>query len=332
MDQIHNHYSGPFSVQTSNYQSHYVPAEKPYAVYAFAWEGPNMAIAQHIGTMLTGNVDTKGMMKFEGKAVYRMPQMPMLDFEHCFIPEDMGPLKNDPIHLGFAGDTVGMDTLVKVVSMELRDTDEVCVKTLIDNMRLAGLKVELDNEYKMQDVTGCIDIDVEFEDKVKIAHYVIEVNDGIALRVKIWNAKDKSSSPEDVFSSLWLQIEKWQEIGVTFNRINMIGKDADYQNQVDELLELAKLYGKYKKMEGEHSCLYRLLSCMETIGKGRCFYDDFVMASKKVLWEEYSGYDKDLQLAIELGYVSRDGNILQFLPDLERMATWKWQWLHGEDK
>ena len=37
-------------------------------------------------------------------------------------------------------------------------------------------------------------------------------------------------------------------------------------------------------------------------------------------------------LAIELGYVSRDGNIIQFSPDLERMATWEWKWLHDEDK
>ena len=56
------------------------------------------------------------------------------------------------------------------------------------------------------------------------------------------------------------------------------------------------------------------------------------MAMKKARWESYNDYDKDLQLAIDLGYVSRDGNIIQFSPDLERMATWKWQWLHGEDK
>ena len=30
MDQIHNHYSGPITVQGANYQSHYVPAEKPF--------------------------------------------------------------------------------------------------------------------------------------------------------------------------------------------------------------------------------------------------------------------------------------------------------------
>ena len=35
MDQIHHHFSGPISVLGANYQSHYVPAEKPYAVYDY---------------------------------------------------------------------------------------------------------------------------------------------------------------------------------------------------------------------------------------------------------------------------------------------------------
>ena len=73
MNQIHNNYSGPITVKGTNHQSHYVPAEKPYAVYAYCWEGPTMAIAQLIGTMLTGNVDNDGKMKFDGKAVSRMP-------------------------------------------------------------------------------------------------------------------------------------------------------------------------------------------------------------------------------------------------------------------
>lgn len=93
MEQIHNHYSGPITVQGANYQSHYVPAEKPYAVYAFVWEGPIAEIAQLIGTMLVGKVNEEGNMVFDGKAVYRMvDKNGMLDFQHCFIPEDMGEL------------------------------------------------------------------------------------------------------------------------------------------------------------------------------------------------------------------------------------------------
>ncbi len=34
-----------------------------------------------------------------------------------------------------------------------------------------------------------------------------------------------------------------------------------------------------------------------------------------------SGYDKDLEWAISVGLAERDGNIIQFSPDFERMAT-----------
>lgn len=329
MNQIHNNYSGPITVKGANYQSHYVPAEKPYAVYAYCWEGPTMAIAQLIGTMLTGNVDNDGKMKFDGKAVYRMPCTSMLDFKHCFIPEDMGPLVGTPIHLGFVGDTVGMDTLLKVITMELKYSTSLGVEDLIDNMRLAGLNVKLDNEYKLQDVTGCINIDVIIELDSRTSYYVIAVEEGIALRIKLCE-DGKNEKPQNVMCSLWAQIKNWKKIGVTFEHIHMTDKYADYQNQVDELLELTKLYGKYAKM-GDDYLLYKLLSCLVIIGKGSCFYDDFVMAMKKVIFD-YDGYDKDLQMGIKLGYVSRDGNIIKFLPDLERMANWKWKWLHGEDE
>ena len=73
MDKMQNFYSGPISVQGANYQSHYVPAEKPYAVYAYVMEGPFPAIAQLIGTMLTGKVNDKGKIEYKGKSVYRIP-------------------------------------------------------------------------------------------------------------------------------------------------------------------------------------------------------------------------------------------------------------------
>lgn len=329
MDQIHNHNSGSIMVLGRNYQSHYVPAEKPYAVYAFAWEGPTMAIAQYIGTMLTESLDKDGKVKFTGKAVYRMPGTDMLDFAHCFIPEDMGPLENDPMHIGFAGDTIGIDTLVKVVSMELKDTISLSVKPLIDKMRLAGLKVELENEYKLKDVAGCIDWDVKYEDNVRKTHYVIEVNDGIALRQEICDGDGKSVSPEIVLNRLWTQMKCWQEVGVTFEHIHLTGKYADYQDQVDELLELIKLYDKCAKMADDDFLLFKLLSCLVVIGKSHCSYDAFVMASKEILYgDDNDIYDKDLQMGIDIGYISRDGNDLQFMPALVRMATWKWIWLH----
>ena len=300
MEQIHNHYSGPITVQGANYQSHYVPAEKPYAVYAFVWEGPIAEIAQLIGTMLVGKVNEEGNMVFDGKAVYRMvDKNGMLDFQHCFIPEDMGELQNDPIHLGFVGDTIGRNKLVEVVWMGQRDADDIHVKRFLDNIQMAGLKVELGDDLKMQEVTGCIDVGINHDNGKR--EFFLGAKDEIALRVKIWNSDDISEKSINAVSSLWYQIKNWQEVGVTFERIKMKDGDTKYQKMVDELVEL-----------------------------NRCFYDDFVMGMKKIYWDSYSDYDEDLQEAVSAGLVSREGNIIQFSSDLERMVTWQWKWKNLE--
>lgn len=330
MDQIHNHYSGPITVQGANYQSHYVPAEKPYAVYAFVYDGPFTTIAQLIGTMLTGKVNEEGKMCFESKAVYRMPNEYMLDFEHCYIPDDMGPMISDPIFLGFVGDTIGKDKLVKIGWMDLFCSDGYLpMKSIIKRIMMTGLKINLADNCKMKEVEG--DIKCYYGDNDSKSYY-LEVRKDIALKVNIWNSDELIISPREVLSGLWRQINNWDEVGVTFENIMLKDGYADYQLQVNELIELAKLYGNYVESGENGKLVYHLLCCLEKIGKGRCFYDDFVMAMKKARWESYNDYDKDLQLAIDLGYVSRDGNIIQFSSDLERMATWKWQWLHGEDK
>ena len=252
----------------------------------------------------------------------------MLDFQHCFIPDDMGELENDPIHLGFVGDTVGKDELVEVVWMGQKDGDDINVKRFLDNIQMAGLKVELGDDLKMQEVTGCIDVGINHTNGKR--EFFLGANDEIALRVMIWNSDDKSENSLDAVSNLWYQIEKWQEVGATFERIKMKDGDADYQNLVDELVELAKLYGEYEKKQTSNGQLYKLLKCRDVIGTGRCLYDDFVMGLKKFYWDSYSDYDEDLEEAISAGLVSREGNIIQFTPDLERMATWQWKWKRNE--
>lgn len=329
MEQIHNHYSGPITVQGVNYQSHYVPAEKPYAVYAFVWEGPIAEIAQLIGTMLVGKVNEEGNMVFDGKAVYRMvDKNGMLDFQHCFIPEDMGELQNDPIHLGFVGNTIGRNKLVEVVWMGQRDADDIHVKRFLDNIQIAGLKVELGDDLKMQEVTGCIDVGINHDNGKR--EFFLGAKDEIALRVKIWNSDDISENSINAVSSLWSQIKNWQKVGISFERIVMKNGDAKYQNMVDKLVKLAYLYGEYEKKQTSDGQLYNLLNCRDIIGKNRCFYDDFVMGMKKIHWDSYSGYDEDLQEAVSAGLVSREGNIIQFSSDLERMVTWQWKWKNLE--
>lgn len=323
MDQIHHHFSGPISVLGANYQSHYVPAEKPYAVYDYVYEGPLPAVAQLIGTMLTGKVNGEGNMVFKGKAVYRMPNKDfMMDCDHCFIPEDMGELKGEPVLLGFVGDTIGMDKVVDAIYMEQEYADETDIKRLIDNASTAGLKVDLGENCNMQSVTGQFDV---APGEYKKREYFLAVKDEIALRVKIYS-DGKSESPYIALSKMWHQIESWKEVGVTFDKIEMIPHEAYYQDQADELLELAKLYGKTKKRETQEILLNQLLRCVERIGKGRCLYEEYVMGMKDPEFDFFNNFEKDLQAAIDSGFASRDGDIIQFSPEVVRMASWKWVW------
>lgn len=327
MDQIHHHYSGPITVQGANYQSHYVPAEKPYAVYDYVWEGPSPAVAQLIGTMLTGKVNEEDKMVFEGKAVYRMPDKHyMLDFEHCFIPEDMGELECDPVFLGFIGDTIGMNKVVEAIHMEQEYSEESNVKRFINNATLAGLKVDMGEKFNMQSVTGILDFKPGDHKKFD---YFLGVKDEIALWIKIYS-EGKSESPYKVLPTLWHQIESWQEVGVTFESIKMQSKSAEYQDQVDELLELAKLYNETEKKETQTVLLYTLLQGVERIGKGRCVYEEYVKGMKDPDFDFINTYDDDLQAAIDSGFVTRDGDIIQFSPEVERMALWKWVWKPGD--
>lgn len=329
MEQVNNHYHGPITMQSSCMQSHYVPAEKPYAVYAFVWEGPTMGIAQLIGTMLVGTPNKGGKMEFDGKPVYRLPGRNMLDFEHCFIPEDMGPLINDPMFLGFVGDTVDREAFVKTIWMELRDAEEWGCEHVIKRMEMAGLKVDLGGKCSVQDAEGWIDS--EYCDSAKGNDCFLSINDGIAIRVKVWDSNGKSEPVRKVLRNLMSQIYQWEKVGITLESIKMVKDRSGYQEQVDEMLALARIYMKYE-LETSEDQLYYLLECRDAIGTSRCFYEDFVMGMKKARYGGYSKYDGDLEWAIDVGLIRREGNIIQFLQDIERMATWQWHWLEGDEK
>lgn len=328
MDQIHNHFTDSTIVQGANFQSHFIPAEKPYAVYSITWDGPTASIAQHIGTMLVGTVNDEGKLLFEGKAVYRMPGKQMLDFEHCFIPDDMGELVGDPYQLGFVGDTVGKEELVNVAWRALREAEYDNVDSLLENMQMAGLKVNLDKEYKIQDVKGFFDR--EYNNKKKKNDYFLCVNEEIAIRVKVWNSDGKSETAYRIITTLRKQMKKWQGLKVSFERIVMKDSNEFYQKQVDELLEMAKIFDKYEKLDTKDYLLYYLFDCRDIIGTGRFFYEDYKKAMKKLHLSSYSNYDKDLQWAIDAGLVTREGNIIQLSPEVERIASWKWEWKPDE--
>ena len=105
----------------------------------------------------------------------------MMEYQHCFIPEDMGELKCEPEHLGFVGDTIGLPELTEAVRGALDGSCYSDVKSLIDDMCMAGLKVELGDHCKMQSITGTFDVDPIQPRK---NNYYFIVKKEIALRVK----------------------------------------------------------------------------------------------------------------------------------------------------
>lgn len=324
MNNVTNNYHGPVNMQGTNFQSHYVPAEKPYAVYAYVWDD-NFAIAQLIGTMLVGEPDKDGDMQFNGKGVFRMSrQNGMLYFDHCFMPQDMANLDTDPEFLGFVGDTISKERFVEMVKLELTESIDMGVKEVMENMRMAGLKVESFGVCDLPEVCGDFTSKV-FANGGKSHDLHLVVCEGVALCVILCDKDGKSVPARKVLDKLWIQIHRWEEVGVTFGRIKMPVEHAEYQAQVAELLELARIYGKYEVQGRGCQTPYDLMQCREYIGTDRCFYEDFVMGIKKVHYSDYASYDADLEWAVRVGLVSRNGNIIQFSEDMERMAAWKWE-------
>jgi hypothetical protein len=50
------------------------------------------------------------------------------------------------------------------------------------------------------------------------------------------------------------------------------------------------------------------------------------MGMKDPEFDFFNNFEKDLQAAIDSGFASRDGDIIQFSPEVVRMASWKWVW------
>lgn len=308
--------------------SHYIPAEKPYAVYAFVWEGPNTTIAQLIGTILVGKTNEDGDVVFDNKPVYRIPEKDMLDFYHCFIPKDMGPIVNDELFIGFAGDTMHLEDITKIKLMDLIDSDGYySPEVIIENMRRAGLKVELPERVDIEHLA--VEIKTEYTDGGKSIDCYLEVTENAPLRVKFWNGKSNRSCRNiNIMEQLGRQINDWNKVNVFLSGWTMADKDKQYQEQIDELWRMTLLYGKYIKSDDD--CLiYRLLKARETLGTDRCFYDDLVAAMAK---QYYTFSDDNLQWAVDNNILTREGSIYRFSGDFEKMANWQWKWLDGDER
>ena len=312
------------------FQSHYVPAEKPYAVYALVWEGPITSIAQLIGTILVGKPDEKGGLTFEGKPVYRMPDKNMLPFRHCFIPEDMGPLETDEMFLGFEGDTMHLEDIAKVKWLDLSIGDNSSSQTdIVRNLQHSGLKVHLPKRTNFY--TVICDIHSLYNGDGENCDFFLDVMEDAPLRVQFWEADgNHCTKGYIVFSKLYNQLEAWKKIGVYVDGMKMKDDKACYQKQLNELWQMTMTFGCYVEDDGDVN-IYSILKYYNMLDTDRCTYNDFMKAVKEV-WVSPEKADRQLQWAIDKGLVTREGDIIHFMPVLEPMATWQWHWIDNDNR
>jgi len=324
MEQVNNHYHGAVTFQNSVVQSQYVPEEKPYAVYYFTWDESVTSIAQRIGTLLVGRQDEDGEVAFHAKPVYRLLSDYMVANDHCFVSGDAADIVSDEEFLGFAGDTMGLADVAKVVQhQEIIGERFLTCADIVRNMRLAGLKVELP-ERTVFDTVDC-EIDWVLDRNVGGKVYSLRVGGQTPIRVNLCATKGEPVRGCGVISGLQSQLEDWRKIGVSLGGLKLSGKDSRYQQQIDELWQLVTIFDGYAKV-GDGMRMYLLLRYRDVLGTGRCFYDDFVKAVEKVHSEEYDKADIDLQWTIDRGLATREANIIQFSAEIERMAEWQWRW------
>lgn len=309
--------SSGMSQQNSSFQSQFIPAEKPYAVYAFVWEGTNTSVGQLIGTMVTGQVDENGAVCYKTNAVYRMPRKDMLDFEHCFIEKHTGEICFDSTHLlGFVGDTVGIEavSLVSFIDQKYGD-NSIKLKSILQMMEKAGLKIEKDN--KQIDVQKGKTSKEENPSTGKMEYHLV-IRGQLAIYTNL--TIKKSAIIKDVAEKL----REWEEIGIRDFTIQM--EHEDQQTCYTELLDMARFYNSYHKdSENGQNLLLILIQAREKLNKNECSYDEVATTMRHLYWSDYckNHVDDELQKAIQNHLIARNGDIIQFCDNIERMMSWE---------
>ena len=309
--------SSGMSQQNSFFQSQFVPAEKPYAVYAFVWEGTNTSIAQLIGTMVTGQIDKDGEVCYKTNAVYRMPRKDMLDFEHCFIDNHTGEICFDSTNLlGFVGDTVGIEAISIVYLIDQKYGDNsIKLKSIVQMIEKAGLKI--DKNVKQIGIQKGQTYQEQNPSTGKM-EYCLDIHGQIAIFTNLM--QKKSHIIKDVAE----KFREWEELGIKDFTIQMAHEDQ--QACYTELLDMASFYNSHsKEPENVPSLLYTLIQAREELNKNECSYDKLATSMRHIYWTDYykKHVDDEIQKAIQDHLITRNGDIIQFCNDIERMMSWE---------
>ena len=309
--------SSGMSQHNSFFQSQFVPAEKPYAVYAFVWEGTNTSVGQLIGTMVTGQVDEDGEVCYKTNAVYRMPREYMLDFEHCFIEKHTGEIYFDSTHLlGFVGDTVGIEavSLVSFIDQKYGD-NSIKLKSITQMMEKAGLKI--DKNVNKAGVQKGKTSKEENPSTGKMEYHIV-IRGQVAIYTNL--TIKKSAIIKDVAEKL----REWEEMGIKDFTIQM--EHEDQQDCYTGLLDMARFYNSYRKdQDNGQNLLLILIQAREKLNKSESSYDEVATAMRHLYWsDDYKKHvDDELQKAIQDHLITRNGDVIQFCDDIERIMSWE---------
>lgn len=304
------------SQQNGSFQSQFIPAEKPYNVYALVWEGENTAVAQLIGTMVTGTMDDKGNVKYTNNAVYRFPSSNMLAFEHCFIENHTGNITTDETRqLGRVGDTVGMEALSQVSWIEQYEAnDDYRLDYLVKLIKEAGLTLEIDTSKLRVQEGRIINRYVE---RLEKSEPCLEIHDQVALFAIL------SENKAEVISNV---AEKLRELaGIGIDKFEARMEDDRQQSCYDKLMEASKLFNSHYR-EPDNSIIYSdikyLLMAREMVGKCTCTIEELLaVLSKRPSTLDES--EKHIQSGIDNKLIIQDGDVIRFCDDIERIISWE---------
>lgn len=304
------------SQQNGFFQSQFVPAEKPYNVYALVWGAENPAVAQLIGTMVTGTMDDKGNVKYTSNAVYRFPNGNMLSFEHCFIADHTDTITTtDTYQLGRVGDKVGIEALGQVSWLnQYEANDDIRLDYFVKLIKEAGLILEIDTSILREQKGRIINRYVEHLEREEPC---LEIHDQIALFAIL------SEKKAEVISNVAEKLRELAGVGIDHFEAQM--EDDRQQSCYDKLMEASKLFNSHYRNPGNsiiYSDIEYLLMAREMVGKTTCAKEELIaVLSKKPSTRDES--EKHIQSGIDNKLIIQDGEVIQFCDDIERMISWE---------
>lgn len=316
---VHQHMEG------TGFQTRFVPAEKPYAVYGFVLYGRFRA-AQQIGTMIEAAKNDKGLIEYHSKPVWRI-QTPFLDPRYeAYV--DNGDIDADTILIGMQGEKADYDTLLEQMENARSYDEDLNPNEMVSTIRAAGIDIDLSEEVKQRDfvnLRGAVQYEPRYTGKnyeKVMEQYFLQVSGNVVMWIRL------DIRPHQVMSDMLTALDNWRKFGMGEFGIRMESDDEVYQSMIDELLCVAEIYRVFRdrlsKMDGSRFGPWIIIEICSKLGVRKCMQDDILTAMQSYQ-NDYTAADAE-QLTEHLlatGAAERRGNIVEFSEDFYRMISWK---------